>query len=68
MDRIEEITIPILLDHLEYAWGIIANAGGGDWNNETEEWTEAANRWRHTWHLILDAKVPQPNTEIETNG
>src|ERR1035441_4032176 len=25
----------------EIAWGIIANAGGGDWTQETEEWQQA---------------------------
>jgi len=34
-------------DHgLEIAWGIIANAGGGDWIKEGAEWTTAAERWR----------------------
>ena len=46
-----------LLDHLELAWGLIANAGQGDWNKESEEWTKAANRWRNEWHNILDAKL-----------
>ena len=31
---------------LDMAWGIIANAGGGDWTKETEEWQAAAARWR----------------------
>ena len=48
-----------LLDQLELAWGLIANAGGGDWNKESEKWTEAANKWRDEWHNILDAKLPK---------
>ena len=31
---------------LEEAWGIIANAGGGDWKKEAPEWHAAAIRWR----------------------
>lgn len=38
---------------LEAAWGIIANAGGGDWANETPEWQEAATRWRDAYHAAL---------------
>jgi hypothetical protein len=35
-----------LAAELEMAWGIIANAGGGDWSKETPEWQEAAAKWR----------------------
>lgn len=31
---------------LEQAWGVIANAGGGDWQKETAPWRVAATRWR----------------------
>lgn len=34
------------LDALELAWGIIANASGGDWTKESPEWQAAAARWR----------------------
>ncbi len=37
-------------DLLEAAWGIIANAGGGDWTTQTPEWQEAAARWRDAYH------------------
>ena len=33
-------------DLLEYAWGIIANAGAGDWDRERPDWKEAAKKWR----------------------
>lgn len=39
---------------LELAWGVIANAGGGDWTKETPEWQEAAALWRDNWF----GKVP----------
>ena len=31
------------------AWGIIANAFGGNWNLASPEWREAAERWRDRW-------------------
>lgn len=44
-------------DHLETAWGVIANAGVslGDWNSMTPEWREAAEKWRDEWHRMLSA-------------
>ena len=36
-------------DLLETAWGIIANAGGGDWQKETEVWQGAVSRWRENY-------------------
>lgn len=30
----------------ETAWGLISNAGGGDWENESDEWRGAACAWR----------------------
>ena len=40
-------------DLIEYAWGIIANAGGGNWDTQTDEWRKAAERWRDQYHAIL---------------
>lgn len=43
-----------MLDALEMAWGVIANAGGGDWETQSVEWQEVAARWRDEhWHKIL---------------
>lgn len=49
------------LDQLELAWGLIANAGGGDW--KTQEWQDAAVRWRESYHGIIDASVPMGRVE-----
>lgn len=38
---------------LEAAWGIIANAGGGNWNRETPEWRVAASNWRDAYDRTL---------------
>lgn len=44
-----------LEDCIETAWGIIANAGGGDWNTQTPKWKEAAESWRdNKFHPILN--------------
>lgn len=42
-------------DLIESAWGLIANAGGGDWTKESDEWSAAAERWRERYHAALDA-------------
>jgi len=42
-----------LRDRLEMAWGIIANAGGGNWTLETKEWQRAAARWRDDYFAAL---------------
>jgi len=42
-----------LADLLEFGWGVIANAGGGNWTLETPEWQEAAARWRENWFATL---------------
>lgn len=43
------------LDMLEQAWGIIANAGGGNWELEAPDWQKAATRFRERWHNLLGA-------------
>ena len=35
---------------LDLAWGIIANASGGDWEKESADWQEAAAQWRDRYH------------------
>ena len=33
-------------DAIDDAWGIIANAFGGNWDQASPEWRQAAERWR----------------------
>lgn len=33
-------------DVIEAAWGLIANAYGGNWDEASPEWRKAAERWR----------------------
>jgi hypothetical protein len=46
------------LDRLELAWGIIANAGGGNWETQSPEWVKAAERWRDDYHARLQRWSP----------
>lgn len=41
------------VDLCHYAWTIICNAGGGDWESEGEEWAGAATRFREKYHKLL---------------
>lgn len=50
---------------LELAWGVIANAGGGDWSKETPEWQEAAARWRDAVMPGLSARLSVQHTKEE---
>ena len=47
-----------LMDSMELAWGLIANAGlySGGWDSQSGEWVRAAEKWRDDhWHASLDA-------------
>lgn len=48
-----------MLDLCESAWGIIANAHYGNWDEADPEWKAAAERWRDKWHRLLD-QLPKP--------
>ena len=37
------------LEGIMDAWGIIANAYGGNWDEASDEWRGAAERWRDTY-------------------
>src|SRR5688572_2265632 len=39
---------------MDLAWGVIANAGDGDWEGESAGWRKAAVRWREKYHAMLD--------------
>jgi hypothetical protein len=56
----------IKLDALYQAWTIIANASGGDWSQQSDEWQEAAKRWRdEVFHPLLGGSVSPPSPEPE---
>ena len=55
-----------LLDSMEVAWGLIANAYGGDWDTASPKWKAAAKRWRDEhWHGTLDCGANTDET-VET--
>jgi hypothetical protein len=57
-----------VMDLLETAWTIIANAGEGDWGSLPSAWREAAERWRDRYHAALAAYVarnPAPPAPAE---
>lgn len=41
------------MDLLEFGWGIICNAGGGDWKKETKDFQKAASRFRRDYFALL---------------
>src|SRR5256885_16325410 len=44
----------LLVEVLKWAWTIIANAGGGDWERESKEWQQAAAKGRdEAYHPAL---------------
>ena len=50
-ERIAELEAEVerLRESEEIAWGIIANAYGSDWDLVSNEWREAASRWRDNY-------------------
>jgi len=40
-------------DLLHWAWSIICNAGGGNWETQTPEWQAAAASFRDDYHAHL---------------
>jgi len=56
-----------LVDGIEVAWGIIANAHGGDWASASPEWRSAATRWRNEcWNRVLSGRQPrEPASEFD---
>lgn len=47
-----------ILDHCHTAMTIIANASGGNWDQETEEWAFAARAWTDRYQQILRTHIP----------
>ena len=40
------------MDLAEMGWVIIANASSGDWDNQTDEWKEAARKYADDYHQL----------------
>ena len=54
-----------LFDFIDTAWGVIANAHGGSFQNATPEWRGAAERWRDNYHILLDKYATRFDSAVE---
>ena len=55
----------------ELAWGLIANAYGGDWElaSEASGWKIAAERWRDAYHATLPSSLSEDdNDEVDSEA
>jgi hypothetical protein len=57
-------------DMLYEAWVVIANVSGGDWDEQPDEWRQAAERWRERWHSYLapDSAAPDESEGVTRCG
>lgn len=44
------------IELLDYAWSIICNASGGDWDKESAEWVKAAKEFGDQYHALKGGK------------
>ena len=51
-----------LADAAEMLWVVLANVNAGDWSTQTEEWQEAAIKWRDNYFAKLPKKF---NIEVK---
>lgn len=55
--RKSDLKVEYLQGALEKAWGLIANAGGGDWDSQDPAWKAAAETWRDTHWSDISAPL-----------
>ena len=48
-----------LADAAEMLWVVLANVSGGDWTQQTQEWQEAAAKWRDNYFAATHATAPE---------
>jgi hypothetical protein len=44
---------PNLADAAEMLWTVVANVSGGDWTQQSQDWQEAAARWRDNYFAAM---------------
>jgi hypothetical protein len=64
MERVRS-ELQIAIDLLETAWGIICNAGEGDWTKEHPEWQEAAKQLREKYFDYLSTITKKEMAELK---
>lgn len=60
-----------LADAAEMLWVVLANVSGGDWTQQSQEWQEAAARWRDNYFATLKHEQPadaRPRAEVMKNN
>ncbi len=61
----QDANITRLKDAAEMLWVVLANVSGGDWEKQTKEWQEAAQRWRDNYFAVLKSLSPLPQAKEE---
>ena len=56
---------PNMDDAAEMLWVVLANVSGGDWTQQSQEWQDAAARWRDNYFTALNA-ASRPPAQPET--
>jgi hypothetical protein len=59
---------PTMADAAEMLWIVLANVSGGDWTKQSDEWQEAAARWRDNYFRALSALQGLPPERKDLNG
>lgn len=54
---------PTMADAAEMLWVVLANVSGGDWTKQSEEWQEAAARWRDNYFAASRPSSVPPATQ-----
>jgi hypothetical protein len=52
-----------LADAAEMLWVVLANVSGGDWKLQSEEWQDAAARWRDNYFAAVALSTPARGEE-----
>ncbi len=50
------------------AWAVIANVSGGNWQEQSDEWQEAARLWRERFHASLPRPDAPPPVAVEADA
>jgi hypothetical protein len=51
---------PTMADAAEMLWVVLANVSGGDWTKQSQEWQDAAARWRDNYFEALRSARSTP--------
>lgn len=60
-----EIACAQMKDVAEYLWAVVANASGGDWTKQSEEWQRAASRARDQYNKTISTDCGKGWVRVE---